>query len=231
MCNAANHPPGCRCGWGGDGHLGRKPEHGGGSLWPPVELHWSSYRSFVNPNARCPRCGADVFYYQSPDGGRVFFDEMGPPWPKHACTDSRGVRTSLPSTDPRWKGAGWAPLLDLSVTSFNSDLLLIRALLADCPLDLYVGKPSLGIIDDPRGVFSRALIQAKLDSEERYLLSAILPSLRIVNLTGYLSSIKANAAHRHVDYRRPRPKVSTGTSKLVTPPKKAGRRLIKGKRK
>jgi hypothetical protein len=28
-----------------------------------------------------------VFFYQSPYGGRVFFDSLGPPWPKHPCTD------------------------------------------------------------------------------------------------------------------------------------------------
>ncbi|MER8484283.1 hypothetical protein [Mesorhizobium sp. M1322] len=44
--------------------------------------------SYVNPNARCPVCGKQVFYYQSPHGGRVFFDNLGWPWPKHGCTDN-----------------------------------------------------------------------------------------------------------------------------------------------
>lgn len=43
---------------------------------------------FVNPNADCPVCGAPVFFYQNESGSRVFFDELGPPWPKHPCTDS-----------------------------------------------------------------------------------------------------------------------------------------------
>lgn len=34
-------------------------------------------------------CGAKVFYYQSRFGGRVFFDDLGWPWPKHPCTDNR----------------------------------------------------------------------------------------------------------------------------------------------
>jgi hypothetical protein len=42
---------------------------------------------FVSPNAHCPECGADVFYYQNEFGSRVFFDDLGPPWPKHPCTD------------------------------------------------------------------------------------------------------------------------------------------------
>jgi hypothetical protein len=43
---------------------------------------------FVRPNAKCPVCGADVFFYQNAAGSRVFFDELGPPWPKHPCTDN-----------------------------------------------------------------------------------------------------------------------------------------------
>lgn len=45
--------------------------------------------SYVNPNATCPVCGKSVFYYRSPNGGRVFFDDLGWPWPKHPCTDSK----------------------------------------------------------------------------------------------------------------------------------------------
>ncbi|HTN00570.1 MAG TPA: hypothetical protein VL132_01770 [Planctomycetaceae bacterium] len=29
-----------------------------------------------------------MFYYQNEHGSRVFFDELGPPWPKHPCTDA-----------------------------------------------------------------------------------------------------------------------------------------------
>jgi hypothetical protein len=44
---------------------------------------------FVNPNATCPVCGERVFYFQNEYGSRVFFDELGWPWPKHPCTDNR----------------------------------------------------------------------------------------------------------------------------------------------
>jgi hypothetical protein len=44
--------------------------------------------SYVNPNAICPLCGDRVFFYQSANGGRVFFDNLGWPWPKHSCTDN-----------------------------------------------------------------------------------------------------------------------------------------------
>jgi hypothetical protein len=56
-----------------------------------LELKRESARSvsgcFVNPNAKCPVCGAGVFFYANEHGSRVFFDDLGPPWPKHPCTD------------------------------------------------------------------------------------------------------------------------------------------------
>ncbi len=55
---------------------------------------------YVNPNANCPVCGAPVFYYQNELGSRVFFDELGPPWPKHPCTDHGPIssdRSVLPT--------------------------------------------------------------------------------------------------------------------------------------
>lgn len=45
--------------------------------------------SYLNPNAYCPVCGQRVFFYQSPYGGRVFFDDVGWPWQKHPCTDKK----------------------------------------------------------------------------------------------------------------------------------------------
>lgn len=42
---------------------------------------------WVEPNARCPVCGAAVYFYKNEAGSRVYFDEVGPPWPKHPCID------------------------------------------------------------------------------------------------------------------------------------------------
>jgi hypothetical protein len=89
MCNAHNHPPDCHCGWGGVWY-GNAP-YGGGSGWLPrtgprprrqgeqkgTFSHISS--GFVNPNSICPVCGDPVYYYESPYGGKVYFDELGPP--------------------------------------------------------------------------------------------------------------------------------------------------------
>jgi hypothetical protein len=54
---------------------------------------FGSVDSYVNPNAHCPVCAAKVYFYQRPFGGRVFFDDLGWPWPKHPCTDNRRSQT------------------------------------------------------------------------------------------------------------------------------------------
>lgn len=110
MCNAWNHPPDCNCGWGGEGHFGGFGGYGGGGGYSSIrstfsgevfEFPFVTYPSYVNPNARCPVCGAGVYFYQSPYGGRVFFDDLGPPWPKHPCTDNPVVQHHFSSAESR----------------------------------------------------------------------------------------------------------------------------------
>lgn len=87
-CNAWNHHPDCDCGWGGD--------TGGYGLRPPVSQLSSiggalTVESFLRPNSMCPICGASVYFFQSTYGGRVYFDDIGAPWPKHPCFDTKPI--------------------------------------------------------------------------------------------------------------------------------------------
>lgn len=43
------------------------------------------------PNATCPVCGEEVWFYRNPNGGCAYFDDLGWPWPKHPCMDTRSV--------------------------------------------------------------------------------------------------------------------------------------------
>jgi hypothetical protein len=125
MCNAFNHSYSCTCGWGGDGHTGKRiGNYANNSKLPQFKVYSQILRSCTVPNARCPVCGIKVFFYSSPNGGRVFFDELGPPWPKHGCTDNgrhvvvRNISDSddLPiKTFSGIKGE-WQPFLCLSVS-------------------------------------------------------------------------------------------------------------------
>lgn len=86
-CNGHGHSPNCDCGWGGVNH----------NPWQPnIRPDWSSKDSHTIPNARCPQCRNQVFFYRSPEGGTVFFDSLGPPWPKHPCTD-KTLNVKLPN--------------------------------------------------------------------------------------------------------------------------------------
>jgi len=98
MCNAYNHPPGCTCGWGGDGHSGSSYgwqgsaptiANGGTRVW--------SETNFTRPT-HCPECGADVYFIRH-NGGSVWVDELGWPWPKHACFDK--------PTEPTYNFSKW----------------------------------------------------------------------------------------------------------------------------
>lgn len=76
---------------------------GGGGMVSGVPSNgvFGTYASYVNPNARCPECNEQVYFYQSPFGGRVFFDNLGWPWPKHRCTDNpRAQSEKLHSLEP-----------------------------------------------------------------------------------------------------------------------------------
>ncbi|MGC4868151.1 DUF1707 SHOCT-like domain-containing protein [Micromonospora sp. DT53] len=57
-----------------------------------------------------------VYFYANEHGSRVFFDDVGPPWPKHPCTDhpSRQVTT--------FSGRQAPNLRDFSVTQQPSEL-------------------------------------------------------------------------------------------------------------
>jgi len=81
-------------------------------------------QSFVNPNAKCPVCDEPVFFYQSPYGGKVFFDELHPPWTKHPCTDNKskkvpksiGKRYTHFKKDFIWTKMGWNPHIIIDTT-------------------------------------------------------------------------------------------------------------------
>ncbi len=79
MCNAYRHSAGCTCGWGGDGHLGRA-DH---SFVQSNVYERGVRTSFCRPTS-CQYCGEHVFFVRY-NGGCVWFDALGKPWPKHQC--------------------------------------------------------------------------------------------------------------------------------------------------
>lgn len=150
-CNAWNHPPHCDCGWGGDTGSVRAYA----TVASSVNLSWSRsgsirYASYVNPNAACPVCNARVFFYQSPHGGRVYFDELGPPWPKHPCTNNTYARfydpkpavcAGPPAGAPKWVRDGWEPIGNLQLQQ-TAHYTIITGLM------LHTGKEARFCLED-----------------------------------------------------------------------------------
>ena len=180
MCNAWNHPASCTCGFGGEGHTGRAPARLGSYRFRGVPRILPAYESYVNPNAKCPVCRAAVFFYQSPDGGRVFFDELGPPWPEHPCTDWSSAPASLDPSSiapikevPTWERRGWTPFFMTGGIDRDRQVYEIRGTLDDSSITIYVRKkadPFLTSLSD----FTRNTIAfLKHAGDESYELSLI----------------------------------------------------------
>lgn len=117
-----NHRGGCACRF-------CQPRRVGETLPTTADLipvEGTSY-SYTRPTT-CPVCGEAIFLFMSEHGGRVFFDELGPPWPKHPCTDAASASPlvkSISSSDHisirryAWQEAGWLPLTNV-VVEFSS---------------------------------------------------------------------------------------------------------------
>jgi hypothetical protein len=145
MCNAKNHAPNCRCGWGGEGHLGGNSGNYGYPINVPP-LQFTAYETFVNPNARCPICTLPVFFYQSEYGGRVFFDALGPPWPKHPCTDNGreplifDPHTSNFALAFNWQKDGWEPILGCKIASVDPYTWRVTGVSAGAEIALFLDR-------------------------------------------------------------------------------------------
>ena len=81
MCNAWNHHPGCTCGFGGE-TAPTEPEIARSRAKGTIS-RWDYCDDFCRPTT-CPECGASVYFVRH-NGGSVWLDELGSPWPKHGC--------------------------------------------------------------------------------------------------------------------------------------------------
>lgn len=122
------------------GHSVTRGTGGGASYRSSSTASWTISRrdvlppqSLIVPNASCPVCGADVYFYSNRHGSRVFFDDLGPPWPKHPCVvpsgedvaDVDGSRPARPdataSRNPdAWRRSGAYVVVDPGGTTLRA---------------------------------------------------------------------------------------------------------------
>lgn len=244
MCNAWNHPPGCTCGWGGVGHLGRRspgasfdsPSPSQSYFWWVPPIH-AAYESYVNPNASCPVCGASVFFYQSPYGGRVFFDELGPPWPKHRCTDNASIPKQVRSSGNastatasrcayQWQLGGWQPFLLTSVQPIDRTVIEIHGTFGESNARLYIAK----IVEhsgpgDP--INTRSLAHIRPFADGRFEISFVTTVGEVKTVIAFRMASEA----RPTQSARRNPKQSkTPKSSLQTPSRRTQRKLVQSQK-
>lgn len=188
MCNAFNHPSYCECGFGKDG-LMRYSSFYNDTLTSELSAIASAFLlrskdTRTLPNYRCNYCGSDVFFFQSHNGGKVLFDALGKPWPKHNCMGIEYLRKKsalqiscsqwmtiggLTATPSHINGAsifsgvialsgGDQSLIDLRF--LMSDPILVKELYIDANAPKNITDPIeiLVLLDDGRHEFHDAII-------------------------------------------------------------------------
>jgi hypothetical protein len=98
------------------------------SVWVAKERTYAHHEDFCR-RTTCPICRCEVFFIRH-NGGSVWVDELGWPWPKHACFDdswaSQSLRTIAEAV--RWRAS--KPYLGLVIRtrSLSPDLtaLIVR---------------------------------------------------------------------------------------------------------
>ena len=125
MCNASNHPPSCRCGWG----QGYNSHFHSGDSYTPLALaepirSGKRYDSYLNPNAICKYCNEQVYFFQCQNGGRVFFNDVGKPWEKHGCMidDTDKLKPALaPIVTRNFDNSEYVPFQIVQIKPYKDD--------------------------------------------------------------------------------------------------------------
>ena len=121
-----------------------------------------------------------------------FFDDLGPPWPKHPCTDRASIPAQTdPSNDrmithtPSWERQGWIPFFISTAVDRNRYVYEIRGESGDSPVTIFVRKKSnlylmsIGDFTTDTVAFLRSI------GNERQCLSMISRSGEPVEITVY----------------------------------------------
>ena len=222
MCNAHNHRAGCTCGWGGGEsssssistslYVSRMRALQNNAAWSGIS---TAIESYTRPNANCPVCGAAVYFYRSPYGGSVYFDELGIPWPKHPCMDF-GSSTRRPAYSgssfsqnaakvATWEIQGWIPVVILKSDLFDV-AVIIRLFSPQTKKFYYIGSAKTIGINPGSPAFIKFVSDSDdeldfgfLNSNERY--SAVSPQVircydncfTEKHYNGWISALSGNA--------------------------------------
>ncbi|MCG7932633.1 MAG: hypothetical protein N0E44_21680 [Candidatus Thiodiazotropha lotti] len=135
-----------------------------------------------------------MFFYQSPNGGRVFFDELGPPWPKHPCTDNSSIPKQIgynssrsiqaPSKKYSWQMNGWSPFFITTVSRIDKFSQKIIGMLREEEITLYINSILYhhGKIDI---ISAECISYARKEGDNKYKISLITTSDYTTEVTAF----------------------------------------------
>ncbi len=188
FCNAKNHPLKCTCGFGGakasSSTMKRHSETPDLFDLPRVPRHYTKQKE------RCPFCNAPVFFHQLGNLGRVYFDEPGPPWPKHPCTD----KASSSYRGPFGSGnEGWLELAQMSVDAVSDNVLRFAGKLDSQDCVVFVGSSTFRNTHQSSICLSGSTVQVHRRGGN-FDLALLTPDLEHMLLTGYATLAEADGA-------------------------------------
>lgn len=108
----------------------------------PAKRRQLVLQNFTRPT-RCDICGGECFYYENEYGSKVFFEELGPPWPKHDCVERQQKRPKPPW---QWELAGYEPCVIfrvIPVISRSCLVVYVRQLTDGKKLPLCIGPKDI----------------------------------------------------------------------------------------
>lgn len=160
---------------------------------------------YLQGNARCPICSASVYFFTLENNGRVYFDEIGPPWPKHPCTDrhdspetcssAEGESTSRDAQARPWE-AGWILLKQISVQAAELGTLRLTARIAGEGLITFVRDDAFGEVESPATFLQASFIQTRPSITGQFELVLLTPDLRPMRVFGFPTAAHAASSRK-----------------------------------
>lgn len=158
---------------------------------------------FVCQNALCPICGADVYFYENEFGSKVFFDELGPPWPKHPCTDSGNKSHTIPLSlvsdgvsfpfEARWQKNNWKLYNIAGAKEIAKKIYQIELSSSELMQKLSVYLLRKSIVDNAGAVYTFPYAHVafvKHLGDGQYRVSTLTENLNVIEFDVYSSRIK-----------------------------------------
>lgn len=180
LCNAKNHRWNCTCGFGGarGGASAKRANLNAPDLFVLPKVP----RRYTKPNQRCSFCDTPVFFRHLANGGKVYFDEPGFPWTKHACLDQAST-SYLGIVDPL--SGNWPQVTEISADVVGHSVVRLSGRLSDTDWKVFVSMVAFGDVSTSPAYLRDSFIQAHASFDGKFDLAVLTPDLRRKLVTAY----------------------------------------------